>query len=105
MSDSITGSTEAKEKSTPSVAVALEYNPVMDVAPRIIASGKGAVADQILNLAFANGIKVRQDQELVQILSMLEIDSVIPLDAFAVVAEILAYVYKSNALASQRNAE
>ena len=84
------------------VAVALEYNELKGDAPIITASGKGSVAEQIINLAFAHGVKVREDAELVQVLEMLEVDSVIPVEAFAAVAEILAYVYKANALASQR---
>ncbi len=84
------------------LAIALEYNEAKANAPIIAASGKGAVAEQILNLAYLHGIKVREDAELAQVLSMLEVDSVIPLEAFAAVAEILAFVYRENALASQR---
>lgn len=83
-------------------AVALEYDRAADEAPRVIASGKGAVAEQILNIAFAQGIKVREDAELVEILSLIEIDSLIPLEAFATVAEILTHVYEANASYQQR---
>ncbi len=79
-------------------AVALDYDREEDPAPRIVASGKGAVAEQILTLAFANGVKVRKDEDLVEVLSKLEVDSVIPLEAFAAVAEILSYVYRANQL-------
>ncbi|WP_240002304.1 EscU/YscU/HrcU family type III secretion system export apparatus switch protein [Oleisolibacter albus] len=64
--------------------------------PRIVASGRGAVADQILELAFANGVKVREDADLAEILAAIEIDSEIPVEAIAAVAEILAYVYRAN---------
>jgi flagellar biosynthesis protein len=80
----------------PPVAVALQYDPDVADAPRVVASGKGAVAEQILNLAFANGVKVRTDPDLAQVLSAVEVDTVIPLEAFAAVAEILAYVYRAN---------
>ncbi len=83
-------------------AVALEYVKGKDAAPRVTASGKGAIAEQILNIAFANGIKVREDSELVEILSLLEIDSVIPVEVFGTVAEILSYVYRANASYKQR---
>lgn len=84
-------------------AVALEYDRRMpDHAPRVTASGQGAVAEQILQIAFERGIKVRQDAELVDILALVEVDSPIPLEAFAAVAEILAYVYQANAGAKQR---
>lgn len=77
-------------------AVALTYERGQDPAPRIVASGKGAVAEQIVQLAFAHGIKVRSDAELVEILGLLEVDSLIPLEAYAAVAEILSYVYRAN---------
>lgn len=80
----------------PAKAVALEYRPERgDDRPRITASGSGAVAEQILQCAFANGVKVREDADLVEILSLFEPDSPIPLEALAAVAEILAYVYRA----------
>lgn len=85
-------------------AVAIEYDREDDTAPRVTASGKGLIADQILAIAFARGIKVRKDEDLVEVLSKIDIDSPIPLEAFAAVAEILAYVYKANASMKQRKA-
>lgn len=79
-------------------AVALDYERGVDDAPRIVATGKGAIAEQILQVAFAHGIKVRKDEDLIEVLSKLDVDSVIPLEAFAAVAEILAYVYRANAV-------
>jgi flagellar biosynthesis protein len=64
--------------------------------PRVVATGKGAVAEQILELAFAHGVKVRTDPDLAQILSAVEEGSIIPVEAFVAVAEILAYVYRAN---------
>lgn len=78
------------------IAVALQYDPDQADAPTVTASGKGAVAEQILQLAFANGVKVRTDPDLAQVLAAVEVDTVIPLEAFAAVAEILAYVYRAN---------
>lgn len=80
----------------PAVAVALQYDPEQNDAPVVTASGKGALAEQILQLAFANGVKVRTDPDLAQVLAAVEVDTVIPLEAFAAVAEILAYVYRAN---------
>ena len=77
-------------------AVALEYRPDQgDPRPRITATGSGAVAEQILQAAFASGVKVREDADLVEILALFEEDSLIPLEALAAVAEILAYVYRA----------
>ncbi len=78
------------------VAVALRYDPAGPRAPTVTASGRGLVADQILQLAFDNGVRVREDADLAQVLAAVEVDSVIPLEAFAAVAEILAYMYRAN---------
>lgn len=64
--------------------------------PKIIASGRGAVAEQILQIAFERGIKVRQDSDLAEILSAVEVESEIPLAALAGVAEILRYLYQTD---------
>ena len=78
------------------IAVAVADSKVGAAPPKIIASGHGKLAEQILELAFANGVKVREDPDLVQILSALEIDTEIPVEAFAAVAEILTYLYRIN---------
>ncbi len=62
------------------VAVALHHAPNAPAAPRVVASGRGFAAERILELAFANGIKVREDADL---------------------AEILAYIYRANQATDQ----
>jgi len=84
-------------------AVAIEYEREGQGVPMVTASGRGVLAEQILQIAFDRGIKVREDAELVDILSLVEVDSPIPLEAFAAVAEILAHVYEANARAKQRS--
>ena len=79
-------------------AVAIAHEPEGSSVPRVVASGRGAVAEQILQIAFAHGVKVREDADLVEVLSQVDVDSEIPLEAFAAVAEILAYVYRANGL-------
>jgi flagellar biosynthesis protein len=78
------------------VAVALRHERGRDHIPRVVASGRGAIAEQILAVAFAEGIKVRQDADLAEVLAALDVGSDIPLEAFAAVAEILSYVYRAN---------
>ena len=78
------------------VAVALKHDPARADAPRVVAQGRGRAAEQILELAFAHGVKVRADADLAQVLALLDLDSPIPLEAFAAVAEILIYVYRAN---------
>lgn len=75
------------------IAVALSHDRDGGDLPRVIASGKGAVARQILQIAFDRGIKVREDADLAEVLAAVDVDSEIPLVAFAAVAEILSYVY------------
>ena len=75
-------------------AVALEHAPGEAGTPTVLASGRGAVARQILDIAFASGVKVREDADLVEILSTLEVGDEIPIIAFAAVAEILTHVYR-----------
>lgn len=87
--------TQGKDKKVQK-AVALGSDPDRDARPRVVATGRGAVAEQILQVAFANDIKVREDADLVEVLSSVDLDSEIPLEALAAVAEILAYVYRAN---------
>ena len=78
-------------------AVALSDREKSGTHPRVVASGEGGVAEQIIQLAWANDIKVREDADLVEILSAIDVESEIPIEAFAAVAEILSYVYRANA--------
>ncbi|MGE3624030.1 MAG: EscU/YscU/HrcU family type III secretion system export apparatus switch protein [Bdellovibrionales bacterium] len=72
-----------------------ESNP--DSLPKIIASGRGKLAEQILEMAFAKGVKVREDADLTELLVALDLDTPIPGEAIVAVAEILAKVYEFNA--------
>ncbi len=64
--------------------------------PKISAAGYGRVAEEILEIAFQNGVDVRRDGDLAEILAKMELESEIPSEALVAVAEILAYVYKLN---------
>ena len=79
------------------LAIAIADRSPRERAPRIVASGRGKLAEQILEIAFANDVKVREDGDLAQILATIEVESVVPLKALTAVAEILAYVYRANA--------
>ena len=73
-------------------AVALAYDPNEDGAPKVIASGKGALAEKIIEQAKDNDIPVHQDDKLADTLSKLEIGEMIPPELYEVVAEILVFV-------------
>ena len=85
-----------KKKPKNATAVAITSGDKNDQAPRITAAGRGKIAEQILQLAFANGIKVREDSALAEMLAKIELESPIPSEAFLAVAEVLSYVYKAN---------
>lgn len=65
-------------------------------APRLMAKGKGAVADRILEIARRNGIPIREDRELVQVLASLDLYQEIPPELYKAVAEILVFLYSLN---------
>ena len=65
--------------------------------PRVVARGSGTFAEQILEIAWSNDIKVREDADLAEVLTAIDVDSEIPIEAFAAVAEILSYIYRANA--------
>ena len=75
-----------KPKQDRKVAVALSYERGGERAPVVTAKGEGQLAEDILRLAFANDIRVREDPDLTQVLSVVEVDCEIPLEAFAAVA-------------------
>ena len=78
------------------VAVALEDSKTGKELPRITAAGRGRIAEQILQMAFENDIKVREDGALAEMLASVELESPIPTEAFMAVADILSYVYRAN---------
>lgn len=77
-------------------AVALRYKPEKEKAPRIIATGKGKIAENIIRIAKEHNIHVHNDPDLVEMLCELEPDREIPLELYAVVAEILVFIYSLN---------
>ena len=74
-------------------AIAVGYNKQVDQVPRILATGKGIIAEKILEIASQENIPVHQDAELADILSMLELNNFIPIEAYAAIAKILTHIY------------
>jgi flagellar biosynthesis protein len=77
-------------------AVALRYDTTRDAAPRVVAKGEGAVAEKILALARANGVPVREDPNLLSVLSRVDLNREIPPAVYHAVAAILAYLHRLN---------
>jgi flagellar biosynthesis protein len=83
-----------REEKRMKTAIALEYDPDKNSAPKVVASGRGEIADKILQIALANKIPIREDPVLAQALSMVNLEEEIPSELYAVVAEVLAWVYR-----------
>ncbi len=75
-------------------AVALGYEAGRDVAPRVVATGQGHIAEQIIAAAKAHAVPIREDPVLVAALATVDLDATIPPELYAVVAEVLAFVYR-----------
>ena len=90
---------EKKEKKVKQ-AVALEYNPSED-APRVIASGRGILAEKIIEKAQESDVPIPRDDKLADTLSRLDIGDMIPPELYEVVAEILVFVDDMDRLRSK----
>jgi flagellar biosynthesis protein len=93
----------AKKDEKIRVAAAIKYDPAKDAAPVLAAKGRGLVAEKIIDIAKKNRIPIKEDPNLVQILSKLEIDEQIPPVLYKAVAEILAFIYSLNEKARREN--
>jgi flagellar biosynthesis protein len=77
-------------------AIALKYETKLDRAPKVIAKGKGRVAERIIEVAKENNIPLYEDDQLTNLLAALDIDMEIPAELYRAVAEVLAFVYRLN---------
>ena len=75
-------------------AAALKYDPVGTGPPEIIATGRGLLAEEIVKIATAHNVPLHQDAGLVEALARLDVTDVLPRELYAVVAEVLAYVFR-----------
>lgn len=89
-----------KSNPKPDVAIALRYNQQEDIAPKVIATGHGVVAQKIAETARDHGIPIQENPEVAELLSGLEIGQAVPPELYGVIAEVLAFVF---ALDKKRN--
>ena len=82
-------------KKTPK-AVALKYDRNADAAPKVVAKGRGHLAEKIKQVAQESGVPIMSDENLVQVLEALELDLEIPSELYRAVAEVLVFVYRLN---------
>ena len=85
-----------KDKNKNRSAVSLKYDSRVNKAPLVIAKGTGLIADKIISIAKENNIPIREDPDLVQLLSQVDLNREIPASLYKVVAELLSFVYKLN---------
>jgi flagellar biosynthesis protein len=83
-------------KKKASKAVALRYDKQADHAPRVVAKGKGYLADKIIDVAREHDIPMYKDKNLVQVLEALDLETEIPPELYRAVAEVLAFIYRLN---------
>lgn len=84
------------ETDKPAKAVAIRYDEAESTAPRVVASGRGVIAEKIIATAREAGIHIQQDPDLVELLSKVDLGEEIPVELYQTVAEVLAFVYKVN---------
>ena len=89
------GKNSGKNSSRPQ-AVALRYDRSRDQVPVVIGKGSGLLAERIIALAREHDIPIHEDADLVEILSLLDLNAEIPPTTYAVVAEVLAFIYRAN---------
>ena len=81
----------AEEEKKRKQAIAIQYNPD-EVAPKILASGTGIIADKIIEKAKSSDVPLYKDNKLANTLSKLDIGEYIPPELYSIVAEILVFV-------------
>ena len=77
-------------------AAAIKYAAGKDQAPRVTAKGRGEIARRIIAVARKNNVPVLEDQNLVEVLEALDMDTEIPAELYRAVAEVLVFVYRLN---------
>ncbi len=77
-------------------AAALKYRQGVDAAPKVVATGRGWLAERIIALAREHGVPIHEDKALVEILSTLDMYEETPPELYRAVAEVLTFIYKMN---------
>ena len=75
-------------------AAALRYDKEKENAPRLVAKGEGSTADNIIKIAEINDIPIQKDEDLIELLSNVELDKEVPDALYKAVAEVFSFVYK-----------
>jgi len=76
-------------------AAALRYDKSKEKAPKLVAKGEGETATKIIQLAREHNIPIQKDEDLIEMLSQVELDSEIPPQMYKAVAEVFSFIYKT----------
>ena len=82
-----------KEEKGIKKAIALRYNTEKENAPKVVAKGKGLIAQRIIKIAEENELPIKKDEDLVELLTQIEIDKEIPANLYKAVAEVFSFIY------------
>jgi len=74
-------------------AVALKYDKEKNRAPVIGAKGEGKTAQKIIQIAKENGVPLKKDEDLVELLSKVELDKEVPPQMYKAIAEVFSFIY------------
>ena len=84
------------EKKPDRSAVSLRYDNRVNKSPVVTAKGRGLIAEKIISLAKENNVPIKEDPDLVYLLSQVDLNREIPASLYQVVAELLSFVYRLN---------
>jgi len=77
-------------------AAALRYDKDKESAPRVVAKGEGAAAENIIKIAELHNLPIRKDEDLIELLSKVELDKEVPEALYKAVAEVFSFIYKAS---------
>ncbi|WP_432359367.1 EscU/YscU/HrcU family type III secretion system export apparatus switch protein [Sporosarcina sp. UB5] len=80
-------------KHTRKEAIALSYDPTVGDAPKVVAKGKGKIAENIVSKAEEHSIPIQEDATLIELLGQIDVDETIPEPLYEAVAEVFAFIY------------
>ena len=75
-------------------AAALRYDTSKESAPRVVAKGQGKSADNIIKIAELHNLPIKKDEDLIELLSKVELDKEVPAELYKAVAEVFSFIYK-----------
>lgn len=75
-------------------AAALRYDTSKESAPRVVAKGQGQSAENIIKIAELHNLPIKKDEDLIELLSKVELDKEVPEALYKAVAEVFSFIYK-----------